>query len=199
MSLPGPYFDHIYEGSADPWSFRTRWYERRKRDATLAALPSDRYRVAFEPGCSIGVLTSALAARCDRLLAMDVSARALDEAAGAVGPNVELVRGAVPGDWPAGRFDLVVLSEVGYYLDTGDCRELARCSAGCAGDVVAVHWRHPVADYPLTGDQVHRQLDGVLTGAGMARLVSHVEQDFRLEVWSGDHRSVAARSGMVGI
>ena len=37
--------------------------------------------------------------------------------------NVELAVGVVPAQWPSGRFDLVVLSEIGYYFDR---RGLAR-------------------------------------------------------------------------
>ncbi|MFE7421819.1 hypothetical protein [Rhodococcus sp. NPDC057529] len=62
----GPsYFDAMYAASPDPWGFGDRWYEQRKYALTLAALPRPRYRRAFEPGCSIGILTAALAHRCD--------------------------------------------------------------------------------------------------------------------------------------
>ena len=40
----------------------------------------ERYASAFEPGCSIGVLTAQLAPRCDRLLACDVAAAAVESA-----------------------------------------------------------------------------------------------------------------------
>jgi hypothetical protein len=69
-------------------------------------------------------------------------------------------------------------------------------SAG--GDLVVVHWRHPVADYPLTGDAVHAVFSAAAGAAGMARLVAHREDDFLLDVFSHDHRSVAARTGLVG-
>ena len=67
----------LYRDGADPWSFETSAYEARKRAVTLASLPHGRYRRAFEPGCSIGTLTEQLADRCDRLLAADVSERAV--------------------------------------------------------------------------------------------------------------------------
>jgi hypothetical protein len=63
----------MYEHANDPWGFADRWYEERKRAITLAALPDRRYRTAFEPGCSIGVLTADLAHRCDFILAGDVA------------------------------------------------------------------------------------------------------------------------------
>ncbi len=59
--LSDAYFDRMYSESADPWQLQSRWYERRKYAITLALLPYARYRHAFEPGCSVGVLTEQLA------------------------------------------------------------------------------------------------------------------------------------------
>jgi SAM-dependent methyltransferase len=197
MTLGEPYFDDLYRHHPDPWGFRTRWYETRKRQATMAALPDRHYPSVFEPGCSTGLLTRLLAARSDRVLAMDISAAALQHAHTNVPDHVQLRKGAVPHDWPAGRFDLVVLSELGYYLDEKDCQQLARLAATSAGDLIAVHWRHPVEDYPLTGDHVHHILEHTAAEHRLTRICHHVEADFRLAVWSRDRRSVAARTGLI--
>ena len=197
MTLQASYFDRLYEFEPDPWDFRSRPYEVRKRALTLACLPEAHYSTAFEPGCSIGVLTSDLAARSDEVLSMDLSALALASAREAVPPNVELRQGAVPADWPTESFELVVLSEVGYYLDRDACGLLADRAMSSTQDLIAVHWRHPVREYPLTGDEVHAVLDDAAQARGLARLVSHVEADFRLDVWSSDSRSVATRGGLV--
>ena len=123
----------------------------------MAALPDRHYASVFEPGCSIGLLTRLLAARSDRVLAMDISAAALQQARTPMfPPTSSFDKESVPDDWPPGRFDLVVLSELGYYLDEKDCQQLASLAVTTAGDLVAVHWRHPVEDYPLTGDHVHQ-------------------------------------------
>lgn len=196
MSLDRAYFDRLYEADADPWAFRTRDYEARKRALTLACLPDRHYGSCFEPGASIGTLSADLARRCDRVLAMDISAAALREAGPGRPPNVQLRRGAVPRDWPDERFDLVVLSEVGYYLDADECAVMVSLAVHRARDLVAVHWRHPVAEYPLTGDQVHAILAEAAADAGMHRLVDHREDDVRLDVWSHDARSVAERTGV---
>ena len=161
MTLQAPYFDRLYEVKPDPWDFRSRPYEVRKRALTLACLPEAHYSTAFEPGCSIGVLTSDLAARSDEVLSMDLSALALGIGQGGRAAQCRTSpQGAVPADWPTESFELVVLSEVGYYLDAHDCRRLGQRAAASSTDLVAVHWRHPVDEYPLSGDEVHRILAG---------------------------------------
>ncbi|MBO0921890.1 PIG-L family deacetylase [Cellulomonas sp. zg-ZUI222] len=204
-SLPASYFDATYARHADPWGFADRPYEARKRALTLAALPDDRYARGLEVGCAIGVLTAGLAARCDALTATDVAEAALERARErlADAPHVRLVRGALGGAGddalPDGPFDLVVLSEVGYYLSWPDLTAalpdlLARLAPG--GTVLACHWRHPVADYPLPGDAVHRALTRAAREADLAHLVEHREADLLLDVWSRDPRSVAERTGL---
>jgi len=150
--LSDAYFDRIYTESADPWRPQSRWDEQRKHAITLALLPYARYRHAFEPGCSIGVLTERLAQRCDHVTAPDVAVAALDAAhrrlvrAGQRNA-VTLLRTSLHQPWPANRYDLVVLSEVCYYLDPGVLRavmdrEVPQLVAGAT--VLAAHWRHPV-------------------------------------------------------
>ncbi|KRC35842.1 bifunctional PIG-L family deacetylase/class I SAM-dependent methyltransferase [Oerskovia sp. Root22] len=181
-TLPVAFFDDFYRGRSDPWGFETRWYERRKRDLTLAALPRPRFRAGVEIGCSTGVLTASLAARCDRMTGVDLAQAPLDAARRRLGQAVELLRLEVPREWPPGRFDLVVLSEVGYYFSATDLETVidrALESMSDDGVLVACHWRHPVAGYPLGGDEVHAAL---AARPGLARLARHLEQDFVLDV-----------------
>ena len=114
---PG-YFERLYESDPDPWKFASSEYERDKYAATMAALPPGRFARCFEVGCSIGVLTHELAQRCDALLGVDVAENALDQARTRLRdmPWVRFVRMAVPTEWPEGSFDLVLFSEVLYYL-----------------------------------------------------------------------------------
>ncbi|WP_213815135.1 bifunctional PIG-L family deacetylase/class I SAM-dependent methyltransferase [Glaciihabitans sp. dw_435] len=192
------YFDATYERHDDPWGFQTRWYEARKRALTMAALPAERYGAALEVGCSIGVLTRELAARTDRLLAVDISQAAVDRATArnADLPQVTVRKTDVVDHFPAGEFDLVVLSEVGYYFDlpslTVVLGQIER-SLGATGTLVACHWRHPVEDYLLTGDAVHA---AIAEFTGLTRLSTVSEKDFILEVFSADPRSVAERTGL---
>ncbi|HEV7951230.1 MAG TPA: bifunctional PIG-L family deacetylase/class I SAM-dependent methyltransferase [Glaciihabitans sp.] len=198
-SLPGAYFDATYARRSDPWGFETRWYENRKRALTLAALPAEHYESVFEIGCSIGVLTEQLAARSASLLSVDISQAAVERARDRLASqaHVTIERSDVGQRYPDRRFDLVVFSEVGYYFDEATLSTVINRiveSLGASGTVVACHWRHPVEDYPLTGDTVHEALR---SHSGLARLAVHVEEDFILEVFSPDSRSVASRTGLV--
>lgn len=190
MSLGKEYFEALYAQHEDPWGFTTRWYEERKYALTLASIPNPRYRRAFEPGCSIGVLTARLATRCDQLVASDPSARALARAAARVPGNVELLTGAVPSDWPTGSFDLIVCSEVGYYLAPADLDSLVqrvRCSLEEQGHLVAVHWRPKVADYPGEGGAVHRRF-----AEAFSRLAHYEDEFVDLDVFGGPAASLVA-------
>jgi SAM-dependent methyltransferase len=178
------YFDEMYDGDADPWDFESSVYEHRKYALTLASLPHQRYGSVFEPGCSIGVLTEMLAARCDRLLATDLVPAALDRARNrcAALRHVTLEQRAIPDDWPEEMFDLVVLSEIAYYFDSSDLgRVTSRLvrSVNSGGQVIGVHWRGET-DYPLTGDEAH---EIITARPELERVVHHVETDFVLDAW----------------
>ena len=162
-SIPIKRFEERYAAHPDPWGFSWRWYEARKYALTLAALPQRRFHRAFEPGCSIGVLTAQLAARCDYLLAADGVDAALDQARGRLTgqAQVEVAKLLFPQQWPDGPWDLVVLSEIGYYFDGVDLGRLLDRAAATTVEgatLLAVHWRGET-DYPLSGDAVHDLID----------------------------------------
>ena len=198
-TLPTAFFDDFYARHEDPWGFETRWYEERKRAILLASLPSQTLGRVLEIGCATGLITRELAPRAESVLALDASAAALAAARERVGddPGVTLQRGAVPADWPGGEFDTIVLSEVGYYLSSADLEravDLVESALAADGHLLACHWRHPVAEYPLSGDQVHAALRAV---ASWETLVRHEEEDFVLEVFCRRPAvSVARREGL---
>jgi SAM-dependent methyltransferase len=200
-TMSADYFDQMYAAADDPWGFTTRWYEKRKYALTLAMLPQERYASALELGCSIGVLTEQLASRCDRLLSCDVASAAVRAAARRVTgcPGVSVEQRAVPADWPAGEFDLIVASEFLYYFGGDTLQEvlgLCRAALRPGGTLLAVHWRHPVAEYPRSGDSVHQAL---AAQPGLARLAEHREPDFVAEAYQrsdGPAVSVAQATGL---
>lgn len=165
-TLTPDYFEAVYRDDPDPWGFATRPYEAAKYQATLAHLPRAKYRSALEVGCSIGVLSRLLADRCEGLLSVDVSERALGQARERCSdrPHVRIERMAIPQETPPGRFDLILLSEVAYYWSPEDLARARAMLAGAldrGGHLLMVHWTPFVADYPQTGDAVHQAfLDG---------------------------------------
>lgn len=186
-TLPATYFDDLYAEKADPWRFATSDYERAKYEATLAALPKPRYGAALEVGCSIGVLTHQLAERCDSLLALDIAARALDQARQrcAAQTYVRFEQRCLPAEWPDGTFDLILLSEVVYYLDRPDVERLAARTAGAidkGGDVVLVHWLGET-HYPLSGDEAADLFIQETAGAFQVRSQARTAE-YRLDVLS---------------
>jgi SAM-dependent methyltransferase len=182
-SLGGDYFDRLYAASADPWQFETSKYEKDKYDATVEALGSTRFRNALEIGCSIGVLTSMLADRCTNLLSVDVSGDALQSACIRCEskPNVSFARMLVPNDFPLGNFDLIVVSEVGYYWSKADLKlsidKIAK--AVRSGTIELVHYLPKVHDYPLSGDEVHETF---LADPRFKSLRSTRTEKYRLDV-----------------
>lgn len=184
-SLPPRYFDDLYARDADPWQFETSAYETAKYDVTLATLPVERFASALEIGCSIGVLTARLAPRCDELLALDVSEQALDQARQRCREmsHVQFEKGRVPQDWRDGRFDLIMLSEVLYYLDRDDLDRLATrvgLSLVSGGAIMMVHWLGET-DYPLSGDVAVEHFTSRL-GRRPVRMVRQArEPEYRLD------------------
>jgi hypothetical protein len=136
--------------------------------------------------------------------ATDVAAAALDAAdrrlvdAGSR-ERVTLLRSSLDEQWPATQFDLVVLSEIGYYLEAAELRavcdrEVARLERGTV--VIAAHWRHRVDDYPITGDRAN---DIIGATPGLHHLGGYRDADVVIEVFdTGPPLSVAARTGVPG-
>ena len=184
-SLDTDYFKGMYATEADPWKFATSAYERAKYQATLEALPRPHYASALDVGCSIGVFTHQLCGRCDAVLGLDVVPSVLEAARARCAdcPNARFQLAAVPGQWPDGRFDLIVISEVAYYLDRADLARLVARVEGAVlpgADIVLVHWLG-VAHYPLSGDDA---AEGFIVGAkGFAQVLKQSRTaEYRLDV-----------------
>ncbi len=183
-------FDELYAASPDPWGYTSSEYERGKYAATLAAIGDGPHRRALEVGCSIGVFTELLAPRCEKLVAMDFSARALELARKRVGNTggVELVHGAFPQQIPEGDWDLLVCSEILYYLDRPTLMKGVRFLHGQLSRgacVVAVSWRGEGATEPLRGDWVH---DLLRTQLGRWHTLDGRHPGYRLDRFDGHER-----------
>ena len=120
-------------------------------------MPKPHYRSALEVGCSIGVLTRSLASRCDAVVAIDAAQAALVEARRRCAdlPGVRFEHMFAPEQWPGGAFEVILLSEVVYYLSRDDVGRLAARVANSLaklGSVILVHWTG-LTNYPLSGDE----------------------------------------------
>jgi LmbE family N-acetylglucosaminyl deacetylase/protein-L-isoaspartate O-methyltransferase len=182
-SYSASYFEALYQADGDPWGFASQWYERRKYAITLGSLPRQRYRRVFEPGCSIGVLSEQLAARCDALVVSDFAENALQQARARLRTlaHVEVRHMTVPAEWPAGTFDLIVLSEFLYFLDGPDLSEVIErtlSSLDDEGHVIVVHYL-PAGKIVQSADEVH---DALRAHPGLVGMVTHRESDFILDV-----------------
>ncbi len=142
------HFEALYERSADPWNLTTSEYEVQKYAATLEVLGGRRFTRALEIGCAMGTLTLRLAPSCDDYLGVDlVEPPLIDARARCSGlPQAHFERMSVPREWPDGRFDLIVMSEVLYFLPLADLDQLAaRCVANLdqGGTLLLVNWLGP--------------------------------------------------------
>ena len=183
--LSREYFEDLYAASPDPWSFATSGYEREKYERTLQALEGRRFDKALEAGCSIGVFTAMLAPYCDELLAVDASEKAIalarERLAGT--PDVRVERRTLPEETPDGPFDLVVVSEILYYLDRPTMLAALKSLEGAlasGGSFLAVHWRRETKTYPLQGDEVH---DLLFSNTRLIRTREEATPDYRLELY----------------
>ena len=177
------YFEGLYAESDDPWNFEASEYEQDKYARTLAVLGERTFRRALEAGASIGVFTEMLSDRCDELLAVDVSERAVAAARRRLSGrgHVRVERRTLPEEMPDGPFDLIVASEVLYYFPREEMltvlrgfeRELAR-----GGVLLAVHWRRKTETYPLQGDEVHELL---VEHTRLLATETIIEPDYRLD------------------
>lgn len=186
MSIDAQYFADLYAANEDPWAFRTRWYEKRKRDLVMASLPRQCYERVFEPACANGELSALLAERCAELVCQDLDPKAVGLATDRLADvrHAQVERARLPADWPGGRFDLIVLSEVGYYLDPTDWLrviEQSVASLSYDGGLLACHWKHPIAGCPQDGREVHRMLSKHLP---LYPVFCHDEADFIMAYWS---------------
>lgn len=185
-----PDFDAVYRADPDPWGVATHWYERRKRQVVLACLRAERYGTAWDIACGTGALAADLARRCDAVVATDGSDVAVRLARAELRDlaNVTVSRLTLPSgasETPVEHADLIVISEVLYYLDTPDraaTLELADTVSDQGTELLLAHWTPRPHDGWASGQGVHKESLRLLTGIGWRHALSHVDEQFVADV-----------------
>ena len=190
MSAPktstADFFEAKYKSApdADPWKFATAAYELERYDAVLKALSGRRYTHAFEPGCSVGVLTERLATIADRVDASDFSPTAVAAASARCAhlPGVSVRCATLDTNQPWADFDLVVICEIGYYFSPETWAEMVESMVlgmHPGSILLASHWLGTSNDHVQSGDAVHDAIVNPL----LQRTLSERHEGFRLERW----------------
>jgi LmbE family N-acetylglucosaminyl deacetylase len=156
QSRPASHFQDLYQSSPDPWGFETSAYEQAKYQNSLDAIGNRHFASGLEVGCSIGVLTRMLAPQCGKLLGVDIVEAPLPAARARCAdvPHVRFEQMQIPLDWPDEQFDLIVFSEVLYFLSATDIERCARRVLETllpGGAVLLVGWTGKTDD-PSPGD-----------------------------------------------
>lgn len=215
-AMSSDYFDALYQASDDPWRIEDNWYEQRKRALLTAMLPRRRFRNALEPGCGTGELTLALGPHCDHILASDLAPAAVDIArrrwqqyqqrqpnffAPGHQPHchARFIDMTLPADWPAhlgASFDLIVISELAYYLDAAALQRLPALINGSLADdgvLLACHWRHDFPQRLHDTASIHAGFDNI---PALHRMAHYQDEDFLLDMWCRQPASIAQQQGL---
>jgi peptidoglycan/xylan/chitin deacetylase (PgdA/CDA1 family)/cyclopropane fatty-acyl-phospholipid synthase-like methyltransferase len=145
-------WDDVF-ASVDPWGYSSSEYEQKKYELTLSLLPDEGTKKALELACAEGAFTTKLASRVTSLIAADISRKALDRArAKCLGhDNIEFSKIDLAKDELPGGQDLIICSEVLYYLDGR--RELKRVARKIR-DALAPGGRLITANHMLLKDDM---------------------------------------------
>ncbi|MFZ0041717.1 MAG: SAM-dependent methyltransferase [Solirubrobacteraceae bacterium] len=177
-------FEARYRADPDPWSYTSSGYERDKYAATLAACGTPPFTSALELGSSIGVFSVLLAPHCLSLVTVDGSETAVSAARKRLAgfDHVQPIVGEIPEAIPRRFYDLVVASEILYYLEPAVLTATLAVLQGCmrpGARLVAVHWRPPGPERPFDAAQVH----ALLRGEGwLAQVSADANPDYLLDV-----------------
>lgn len=192
-------FDQLYRHSNDPWGYDHRWYEARKRQICLALLTQKHYQTVLEIGCSNGHLSEYLAQRADSLLCVDVSAQAVQLASQRLQAfrHVTIENKRIPEAFPQQKFDLIVISEVAYYLSELELSQLIEQlnhALTPTGELLCCHWRHAIEGFELDAQQVHQCFQQQLPFQHYLKL--H-DPDFIIDLWTVQSDSLAQQEGLI--
>lgn len=187
------YFEDLYRHNSDPWGYDAHWYEARKRQICLALLTKPRYPKVLEVGCSNGHLSFHLAQRAEQLVCIDVSKSAVRLASERLKgfEHVVVENRKIPEDYSIQKFDLILISEMAYYLSTDELHhfiEKLKHSLNDDGEILCCHWRHEIQDFELNAEQVHQAFQQHFP---FHHYLSLNDPDFMIDLWTANTSSLA--------
>ncbi len=199
MNNAGQYFEALYHHNNDPWGYDQHWYEARKRQICLAMLTQQHYPKVLEIGCSNGHLSACLAKISGELLCVDVSAHAVHWASQRLKDMTHVIveQHQIPEYFPEQKFDLIVISEVAYYLSLDELQTLIqqlKVSLTSQGEILCCHWRHDIQDFELNAALVHQHLKQSLS---LSHYLSLNDPDFIIDLWTVNPCSLAKQQGLI--
>jgi predicted TPR repeat methyltransferase len=112
------FFDDLW-ARGDPWELETSDFESKRYARLVAMLDQSEYARILEIGCGAGAFTRLLAPMAQRLIALDVSSKAIAAARAAQASKLVEFRVANVMDYDPkaeGPWDLIVMSETICYL-----------------------------------------------------------------------------------
>jgi SAM-dependent methyltransferase len=156
-------FEKKFRAEIDPWDYTHSRFEHFKRLNLLRACGPVKHGRVLELGCAIGETSRRLGRISLRLLAIDGSPTALAEAVrrNPHSPHISFRYAILPGQMPRSQFDLIVVSELAYYLRQHQQKALADrmvWALAPGGMAVILNHRRPFNDAAVLPELAHRQL-----------------------------------------
>nr|WP_275661721.1 class I SAM-dependent methyltransferase [Acinetobacter pittii] len=187
------YFEDLYRHNSDPWGYDAHWYEARKRQICLALLTKPHYPKVLEVGCSNGHLSFHLAQRAEQLVCIDVSESAVRLASERLKEleHVVVENRKIPEDYSIQKYDLILISEMAYYLSKDELHEFIeklKHSLNDDGEILCCHWRHEIQDFELNAEQVHQAFQQHFP---FHHYLSLNDPDFMIDLWTANTSSLA--------
>ncbi|WAP66744.1 class I SAM-dependent methyltransferase (plasmid) [Jiella pelagia] len=194
---PPEHFAELYADDGDPWHARSSRYEVEKRADNCAQLDVRCYERGLDIGCGEGHLAAELVNRAivRSMTGLDRDAGIVARANGAYGQRSELrfATGALPDDLPEVPFDLVVVSEVLYFLDEPALVALAQHLSNrmqTGADILVVSYLGETGT-PLSGRAAH-DLFLALFGTALTTLSLRTHEQYQAELLRFSPRDEAA-------
>ena len=160
-------FEALFQTDPDPWDYESSPFEAHKRKVLLNHIGLRSRGRVLELACANGVTTQALMMCALRTTALDASATAIAHAQTRLkdGDRLRLLRTNLPGGMPRELLDLIVVSEIVYYLRRDAYTRLAKeilTRIAPGGRVVVLHHHVSFPDATVRPEQAHRDFARLL-------------------------------------